>query len=109
MDGIAGGLRKLEREDPYLGCLPHLLTLVVGHPDDATLAAATPLDDTDRRRLELTRTAISEQMITYPPLARFPEVEDAGWLAIRDALTGVLSPREAVRAVQRAAEDVLSA
>ena len=30
-------------------------------------------------------------MITYPPLVRFPEVEDAGWGAIHDALRGELS------------------
>ena len=32
-------------------------------------------------------------MITYPPLVRFPEIEDAGWSAIRDALRGRPLPR----------------
>ena len=71
-------------------------------------AAATAEDDTDRRRLELTRRAIAEQMITYPPLSRFPEIEDAGWSAIREALLGERTPAEAVREVQKTAERVLA-
>ena len=47
-------------------------------------------------------------MITYPPLVRFPEIEDAGWSAIRDAFRGVHSPAAAARAIQSAAERVLS-
>ena len=47
-------------------------------------------------------------MITYPPLARFPEIEDAGWSAIRDALRGRHSPAAAARAIQAAAEQVLA-
>ena len=31
-------------------------------------------------------------MITYPPLVRFPAVEDAGWQAINDALRGDADP-----------------
>ena len=38
---------------------------------------------------------IDDAMITYPPLARFPEIEDAGWSAIRDALRGLHSPAAA--------------
>ena len=48
-------------------------------------------------------------MITYPPLARFPEIEDAGWSAIRDALRGQASPPDAAQAIQAAAEAVLRA
>ena len=51
-------------------------------------ARSSRTNDTDRRRLEITRATIDDAMITYPPLARFPEIEDAGWSAIRDALTG---------------------
>ena len=43
-------------------------------------------------------------MITYPPLARFPEVEDAGWGAIHDALRGATTPAEATKRIQAAAE-----
>jgi multiple sugar transport system substrate-binding protein len=71
------------------------------------LAAVMPENDTDRRRLEITRATIETAMITYPPLTRFPEIEDAGWSAIRDALTGRCSPREATAAVQAAATAVL--
>jgi multiple sugar transport system substrate-binding protein len=72
------------------------------------LAAVRPENATDRRRLEITRATIDDAMITYPPLARFPEVEDAGWSAIRCALTGKSSPRETVRDIQRVATSVLS-
>ena len=72
------------------------------------LAAVEPQGDVDRRRLEITRHMIDDAMITYPPLVRFPEIEDAGWSAIRDALRGLHSPAAAARAIQSAAEHVLS-
>jgi hypothetical protein len=46
-------------------------------------------------------------MITYPALVRFPEIEDAGWAAIRDAIVGRVDPRAATVEIQRAAEAVL--
>jgi ABC-type glycerol-3-phosphate transport system substrate-binding protein len=72
------------------------------------LAAVEPVDDVDARRLELTRATIATAMITYPPLARFPEVEDAAWSAIQEALRGRLGPDEAVQQMQAAAEQVLA-
>jgi multiple sugar transport system substrate-binding protein len=72
------------------------------------LARVAPANDVDRQRLEITRRTIDEAMITYPPLERFPEIEDAGWSAIRDALRGKQSPRSAARAIQSAAERVLA-
>lgn len=71
------------------------------------LASVEPVDDTDRRRLEITRDTIDTAMITYPPLARFPAVEDAGWSTIHEALTGRCSPRDAARDIQAAATAVL--
>jgi multiple sugar transport system substrate-binding protein len=72
------------------------------------LAAVPPLDETDRRRREITRNTIDHAMITYPPLARFPEVEDAGWSAIRAALRGRRSVREPAADIQAAATAVLA-
>ena len=72
------------------------------------LAAVEPIDETDRRRLEITRSTIDTAMITYPPLARFPAVEDAGWSAIHAALIGHSSPPDAARAIQTAATAVLA-
>ena len=74
---------------------------------EGALAAVEPASELDRRRLEITRQMIDEAMITYPSLARFPEVEDAGWSAIREALRGRLTPGEAIQHVQAAAERVL--
>ena len=48
-------------------------------------AAVEPVDDVDARRLEITRATIADGMITYPPLADFPAIEDAGWEAMRRA------------------------
>jgi len=72
------------------------------------LAQLTPSSAVDRERLAITRRTIDDAMITYPQLARFPEIEDAGWSAIRDALRGRISPAEAARAIQMAAEAVLA-
>ncbi len=71
------------------------------------LAAVVPENDTDRQRLAITRTTIETAMITYPPLVRFPEIEDAGWSSIRDALTGRATPGDAAEAIQAAARTVL--
>jgi multiple sugar transport system substrate-binding protein len=71
------------------------------------LAACTPVDDTDAARLAITRATIEDGMITYPPLVRFPEVEEAGWGAINAAIRGETSPAEAVARIQRAAEGAL--
>lgn len=74
----------------------------------AALAAATPADEVDAARLAITTETIEDGMLTYPPLARFPDVEDAGWSAIHDALRGTRTAEEAVDAMQAAAEAALS-
>jgi multiple sugar transport system substrate-binding protein len=73
------------------------------------LAGTQPVDDTDAARLAITRDTIEHAMITYPPLVRFPEVEDAGWGAINAALRGELDAAAAVAQIQQAAESVLAA
>jgi ABC-type glycerol-3-phosphate transport system substrate-binding protein len=78
---------------------------VPAHVD--AFASVTPTDDVDARRLAITRDTIARGMITYPPLARFPEVEDAGWSAINAALRGAIDPKDTVAAIQRAAEEAL--
>ncbi len=72
------------------------------------LAEVEPHGEIDRRRLEITRQMIDDAMITYPPLVRFPEIEDAGWSAIRDALRGQCSPAAAARAIQSVSEQILA-
>jgi multiple sugar transport system substrate-binding protein len=73
-------------------------------------AAATidPVDDKDARRLAITRETIEHAMITYPPLVRFPEVEDAGWQAINRALRGEIDAATALAMTQSAAERALA-
>jgi multiple sugar transport system substrate-binding protein len=73
----------------------------------AALRAHEPLDDVDARRLALTATTIETAMLTYPPLVRFPEVEDAGWGALHDALRGRLAAVTAVDLMQSTAESIL--
>ena len=72
------------------------------------LAAVAPVNDLDRRRLEITRATISESMITYPPLPDFPAIEDAGWRAINAALRGNMQPSQAAESIQSHAERILS-
>jgi multiple sugar transport system substrate-binding protein len=67
-----------------------------------------PLDAVDAQRLLITKATIAGSMLTYPPLVRFPEVEDAGWGAIHDALTGEIDAETAVARMQAAAEEVLA-
>lgn len=67
-----------------------------------------PVDPVDAARLEITRATIEDGMLTYPPLERFPEVEDAAWGALHDVLTGALGPDEAIARMQRSAEEVLA-
>ncbi len=74
----------------------------------AAFAAVEPVDATDASRLVITRDTIANAMITYPPLVKFPAVEDAGWSAINAALRGALKPRDAVAQIQHAAEEALS-
>jgi ABC-type glycerol-3-phosphate transport system substrate-binding protein len=76
------------------------------HPD--ALAAVQPDDAIDEARLAITRSTIAEAMITYPPHPRFPEIEDAGWSAIRIAIRGESTARSALEAVQAVAERVLA-
>lgn len=70
-------------------------------------ADAEVVDGIDAQRRAITAATIADGMITYPPMERFPEVEDAGWSAVREVLTGTLSVRDAARAMQSAAEAVL--
>jgi len=74
----------------------------------AAFDAVEPDDEIDERRLAITRDTIAHGMITYPPLERFPAVEDAGWQAINEALRGVRPAAEVPGLVQAAAESALS-
>lgn len=79
---------------------------VCAHVD--VFAAVRGSDGIDARRLEITRATIRSGMITYPPLVRFPEVEDAGWGAIHRALRGEIDADSALGEMQAAAERVLA-
>jgi multiple sugar transport system substrate-binding protein len=74
---------------------------------DDVFASLEGADERDARRLAITRRTIADGMITYPPLAEFPEVEDAGWSALQQALLGKIDVETALAAMQREAERVL--
>lgn len=74
---------------------------------EAALRSVAPIDDLDRRRREITQATIADAMITYPPHPRFPGVEDAGWSAVRSAMTGESSPDLALRTLQALAIELL--
>lgn len=71
-------------------------------------AAYEPVDDVDIERLEVTRATIEVAMLTYPPLERFAEIEDAAWGAIHDAIVGRCDAATAVERMQAAAESALA-
>lgn len=73
----------------------------------AAFDAVVPVDEVDARRLAITRDRIAGGMLTYPPLERFPAIEDAGWQAINQALRGERPPAEVPPLIQRAAEAAL--
>ncbi len=64
-------------------------------------------DARDALRLEITRATVAQGMLTYPPLAQFPEIEDAGWGALRRALRREIDAATALAEMQSAAERVL--
>ncbi len=78
---------------------------VCAHVD--VFGAVRGTDEIDARRLDITRRTIANGMITYPPLERFPEIEDAGWGALHRALRGEIDASAAVALVQAAAQRVL--
>ena len=98
--------------------LVELLGSAVAHEQEArsgavcahveAFAAVEPLDPVDARRLEITRATIADGMITYPPLADFPAIEDAGWEGIRDALRGRTTAADALAGLQSTAEATLA-
>jgi len=65
-------------------------------------------DEIDGRRLDITRRTIADGMITYPPLVRFPEIEDAGWGALQRALRGEIDAEAALAEMQTTAARVLA-
>jgi len=71
-------------------------------------AAVRAADEREARRLAITRATIAGGMITYPPLVRFPAVEDAGWGALQRALRGELDSAAALAQMQAAAAAVLA-
>ncbi len=104
LDGALGLLHRLLGPDAQ--ALDAAGGSVCAH--QGALAALEPTSELDRVRLEVTSQMIDEAMITYPPLARFPEIEDAGWSAIRRALLGQCSATEALGEVQAVADRVLA-
>jgi multiple sugar transport system substrate-binding protein len=62
----------------------------------------------DTRRADLLRATVAQDMLTFPPLPGYPEIEDAGWRSLRAALVGEASVDEALTRVQAEAERVLA-
>jgi multiple sugar transport system substrate-binding protein len=75
----------------------------------AALGAVVPTNRIDAQRLHLTQETIANLMITYPPLASFPRIEDGGAAAINAVLRGELSPGQAAAQIQALALEALDA
>ena len=78
---------------------------VCAHVEAFDDAAVT--DEIDARRRAILAATIADGMLTYPPMERFPEIEDAGWSAIHALLLGESTVEQAARAMQHAAERVV--
>ena len=103
---VDGALRLLERLcSAEANALEAASGAVCAHV--AAFAAVRPADEIDARRLSITRDTIADGMITYPPLVRFPAVEDAGWTALHRVLRGELDPAGALDSMQSAAAAAL--
>lgn len=99
VDGAVALLRRLSgREAAALDASGGTVPAHVG-----ALAAIRPRDEVDTRRLALTRDAIESAMITYPPLERFPALEDACWQVLNLALRGAVPHAEVAPLLQRVA------
>ncbi|HTN99904.1 MAG TPA: extracellular solute-binding protein [Microthrixaceae bacterium] len=65
------------------------------------LAAIRPSDDVDAERLDVTRRTIADAMITYPPLERFPTLENNAAASIRDLLLDRTTAGESLATIKR--------
>ncbi len=72
------------------------------------LKNVTPVNEVDRHRLQLTRHTISNMMITYPSLRKFPIIENGGAAAISAMLRGEVSPRATADRIQTCAIDAVA-
>lgn len=71
------------------------------------LGSIEPTDAIDAERLEVVRRTIAEAMITYPPLERFPVLENTGSEAIRTLLSGNGSIEQAIATITTALDAVV--
>jgi multiple sugar transport system substrate-binding protein len=104
LDAAAGLLARLCSAEAH--ALDTRSGTVCAHVE--ALEAVRPTDEIDARRLAITQRTIAEGMLTYPPLRRFPALEDAAWLALHRVLRGDLDAAAAAEAMQCAAEEVLA-
>ncbi|HZU74874.1 MAG TPA: extracellular solute-binding protein [Acidimicrobiales bacterium] len=72
-----------------------------------TDVALPATDELDQRRNRLLSATVAEDMITFPPLARYPEIEEAAWQALNQALRGLCDVPEALNRAQAVAEEAL--
>ncbi len=103
IDGAVDFVRELCGYE--MQALDALTGSVCAHRD--AFAAVVPTDAVDVRRLAITQATITAGMLTYPPMDRFPEIEDAAWLAIRALLLADSDAKTAACAMQCAAMEVL--
>jgi len=66
-------------------------------------------DDLSRRRADLLARTVAEDMITFPALRHYPEIEDAAWPAVQAAMAGRVPVRDAAAEMQRIASAAVGA
>ena len=66
-------------------------------------------DELSVRRTDLLARSVAEDMITFPPLRHYPEIEDAAWPAVQAAMVGRVPVQQAAAEMQRIAMAAVAA
>lgn len=75
----------------------------------ARLDVAIPIQHPlDRKRADLLAATIAEDVLTFPPLAHYPALEEVAGALLRRALTGEISVDEALAEAQRLGVEIAS-
>lgn len=73
---------------------------------EALARTVTP-GSVEAQRLEALKATIAEDMLMFPPLARYPMIEDNLWPIIQQAITGAISTSQAASDMRERAQTIL--
>ncbi len=71
------------------------------------VARTLPAGSRDARRLQALEETITQYAMIPPRFARYPLVEDILWVGVQRAITGSVTPKEALKMMERQVQEVL--